>query len=61
MAVNNCAPPDFAMVQAAPLAPLPASGMTMQEAVEQWQKDTGQYLDLADKHDTLVSWVSEKC
>ena len=61
MAVNNCAPPDFAMVQAAPLAPLPGTGMTMQEAVEQWQKDAGQYLDLADKHDVLVGWVSEKC
>jgi len=49
------------MVKAVPLAPLPATGMSMQEAVEQWQKDTGLYRDLADKHDTLVGWIEENC
>lgn len=49
------------MVKGSPLAPLPEAGMTMQEAVDQWQIDVGQYLDLSARHDTLVGWVSEKC
>lgn len=61
VSVNNCAPPDFTMVKAAPLALLPDDGMTMQEAVEQWQEDVGQYKGLADKHDTLVEWIIQKC
>ena len=61
LGVNSCLPPDFAMVKGSPLAPLPEAGMTMQEAVDQWQIDVGQYLDLSARHDTLVGWVSEKC
>ena len=61
VAVNSCNPPDFTMTMAAPLAPLPEDGMTMLEAINQWQNDTAQYNGLADKHDTLVTWVMGNC
>jgi len=49
------------MVKAAPLAQLPEGGISMQEAVEQWLEDTDQYNGLADRHDTLVTWVMGNC
>ena len=61
VAVNSCNPPDFTMTMAQPLAPLPEDGISMQEAVEQWLEDMNQYNGLADRHDTLVNWIGEKC
>jgi len=61
VAVNNCNPPTHTLTIAKPLEPLPEDGMTMLEAINQWQEDVAERNNLADRHNVLVNWVLESC
>ena len=49
------------MVPGVPLGLLPEGGMTLPDAIAQWQIDIGQYLDLKDRNNALIEWVSDNC
>lgn len=57
----KCEPPGHSILEAVPLPPLKSEEMPLEQLLEHWIDDMGAYNVLADRHNTLVAWVQNRC
>ena len=57
----RCEPPSYTLVQAVPLPLLELDQVSLKHLLESWMEDMGAFNALAARHNTLATWVHERC
>ena len=56
-----CLPPTDLRLQEGALPPLPESGVSLQQAMEQWMEDMDRFNRVRRRHAELVAWIEHHC